>query len=300
MYKILALPLVTAVALCAQSPDLVGVWKADLQKSKLAGPPPTQYLAIVEKKMAVYNQRTKEQAPEIVETTGEWGQHGQERSVLTVFENGKPSIRLYRGVPTRLIASSQGNTLAVHGEIAGRPSTFERIYTLSPDGKTLTLRITNNNEGKQSISTIVLTKEPDSAGEPLRKPEESAQAHFKNVKTAALKDLPASEFIDHMHYFAWALNRNCEFCHVAHKFDSDDKKEKRTARKMIDMVASIDQNNFKGHPAVRCFTCHEGHAHPLSHPQFPDEAEAERAAIAKEAARHAPPAGPKPPVSHQQ
>jgi len=50
------------------------------------------------------------------------------------------------------------------------------------------------------------------------------------------------------------------------------------------MAAAIDAKNFEGHPEVRCFTCHEGHAHPLSHPQFPEEAEAEKAAIAKAAA----------------
>ena len=51
-----------------------------------------------------------------------------------------------------------------------------------------------------------------------------------------------------------------------------------TARKMIEMVASIDAEHFKNHPAVRCFTCHEGHEHPLTHPLFPDEAAAAKAA----------------------
>jgi hypothetical protein len=52
---------------------------------------------------------------------------------------------------------------------------------------------------------------------------------------------------------------------------------------MIEMAASIDQNHFDGHPAVRCFTCHGGHPHPLSHPLFPDEVAAENA---RDAASH--------------
>jgi hypothetical protein len=40
---------------------------------------------------------------------------------------------------------------------------------------------------------------------------------------------------------------------------------------------------------VRCFTCHEEHAHPLRHPQFPEEAAAEKAAMEKAAAEHGQP-----------
>lgn len=298
MQRIL-ITLLTTTFLCAQSPDITGVWKADLAQSKLAGPPgppPSNYLVIVEQKPAEFNHRTHEQAPLLGETTGIWGEHGQQRSLLTAFLNTKPTVRLYDGIPTRLLAVTSGDTLTIKGEITGRPDTFTRTYKLSPDGKTLRVDIVNNHNDKVMESTLVLIKQPNAAGDPLRQPEELAGVHFKNVKTASLKNLPASEFIDQMHYFAWSLNRHCEFCHVAHKFESDDKKEKKTARQMIDMVASIDTNNFEGHPAVRCFTCHEGHAHPLSHPQSADEAAAEEAAI-ENGAHQQPPPGP-PPSSH--
>ncbi len=282
MQKIVALLVFGAALVCAQSPNISGVWQADLQTSKLDGPPghpPSKYLVIIEQKMAIFNHRTKEEAPEIIEATGIWGERGQQRSVLTVFNNGKPAVLPYRGIPTRLTANAEGGLLTITGEVAGRPDHFKRTYKLSADGKSLTIDILSSNEGKQTESTLQLIKQPDAAGEPLRQPEELAGAHFKNVKTDSLKALPVSEFVDQMHYIAWSLNRDCEFCHVQHKFDSDDKKEKRTARKMIDMAASIDQNHFEGHPEVRCFTCHEGHAHPLSHPQFLEEAEAEKTAI---------------------
>ena len=305
MRKFLSIAMFSAAVVCAQTPDITGVWKADLTQSKIAGPPgppPSNYLVMIEQKPAEFNRRTHEQAPLITETTGVWGERGQQRSVLTVFNNGKPSIRPYQGVPTRVTATAQGDTLTIAGEVAGRPSTFTRSYKLSPDGKTLTVAIAGSNEGRKMESMLVLNKQPDSEGEVLRKPEEVAGAHFKNVKTDALKDLPVSEFINQMHYFAWSLNQDCEFCHVAHKFDSDDKREKKTERKMIEMAASIDQNHFDGHPAVRCFTCHEGHEHPLSHPQFADEAEAEETERAREAAelRHAAPGqAPATPASHE-
>lgn len=280
MLKLAALGLLCVAFVYGEAPDISGVWKADLEKSKLAGPPgplPVKYLVMIERKMAMFDPHTKEQAPQIVETTGIWGQRGEERSVLTVFLNGKAAILPYMGVPTRLVATSEGGTFTVSGETAGRPNTLKRIYELSPDGQTLTLNTLTNNNGKEAQSAIVLRKQPDSEGQPLRAPEETAEKRFKNVKTP-LKDLPASEFIDSMHYFAWSLGKNCEFCHVPHKMDLDDKKEKKTARKMIEMVASIDAEHFKNHPAVRCFTCHEGHQHPLAHPLFPDEAAAAAAA----------------------
>jgi hypothetical protein len=278
---IAVLTFTSATILSAQIPGLSGVWKADLQKSHFTGPQPTNYMVLIEQKNAVFNQRTKEEAPEIIETTQIRGQHGEERSILTVFNNGKPTVRAYQGVPTRLIASSQGMSLTISGQVAGRPNGFTRTYTLAPDGKTLVVDVVSVREDEQGASRLVLIRQADSEGESLRKPEETAATRFKNVKTASMKDLPASEFINQMHYIAWSLNRNCEFCHVPHKFDSDDKKEKRTARKMIDMVAAIDQNNFEGHPAVRCFTCHQGHAHPLSRPQTPREMITEEEAIDK-------------------
>ena len=267
----------------AQAPHLAGVWKADLQASKFGGqdaPPPKSYLVIIEEKQAMFDRRTKEMASLLSETTGVWGERGEQRSVLTVFLNGKPAIRSYRGVPTRVAATVEGTTnLLVKGETAGRPESFTRRYTLSSEGNKLTVQITSEGGETKRESLLILQRQPETAGAELRKPEPTAGEHFKNVKTEALKGLPESEFIDQMHYFAWSLNRDCEFCHVAHKFNADDKEEKRTARKMIEMAASIDSHNFDGKPEVRCFTCHEGHAHPLSHPQFPDEAAREKAML---------------------
>ncbi len=267
----------TQLSFAQKTPQIAGVWKADLKSSVLPGPPITECLVLIEEKTAVINRRTQEKGPEIDETTGMWGgPRGEQRSSLNFFITGKPAVRSYQGVPTEMTASWEGDKLHLAGETAGRPQTLKRTYQLSPDGQTLTVNTTMMNNGKEQQSTLVLTKQPDSAGEPLRKPEQLASAHFENVKTQ-LKDLPVSEFIDQMRYIAWALDKDCEFCHVQNHFDSDDKKPKKTARQMIDMTAHINADNFENHPQVRCFTCHEGHTHPLSHPLFPDQIAAAQA-----------------------
>lgn len=299
MKKLLALAVLTGTVLLSQTPDISGVWRADLQKSERQGPPVVTYLVIIEQKNAVFNNRTKEEALQIKETTGTWGQRGEQRAVLAFFVNGKPKVGSYSGIPTELTGTVEGGKVVVKAEQAGGASSFTRTYELSADGKTLTMNEDGANNGHPMHNTIVLEKQDDAAAEPLRKAEELAGAHFKNVKTDALKGLPASEFLDTMHYFAWSLGRECTFCHVDRKFDSDDKKEKGTARKMIDMVTAINEHNFEGKPAVRCFTCHEANRHPLSHQLFADEIEAAKELAAKEAAereahRPPPPAGPPP------
>ena len=38
---------------------------------------------------------------------------------------------------------------------------------------------------------------------------------------------------------------------------------------MIKMVQGINKGNFKGNPAIGCFTCHRGSEHPARVPQLP-------------------------------
>jgi hypothetical protein len=297
MKKLLVFCVFAGSLALAQSPNISGVWRADLQKSKRMGPPIVTYLVMIEQKSAIFNNRTKEEAPQVIETTGTWGQRGEQRAKLVFFTNGKPKVGAYQGIPTEFTGSVDGAKIVVKAEIAGRPDNFTRTYELSADGKTLTLDEVGSNEGHPMHNTYVLVKQEDSEGEPLRKPEEIASVHFKNVKTEFLKGLPASEFMNNMRYFSWSLNKECTFCHVERKFDSDDKKEKGTARKMIDMTAAINEHNFEGKQEVRCFTCHEGNGHPLSHQLFADEIEMAKARAAKEAAEreaHQPPPGPPP------
>jgi hypothetical protein len=257
------------MAASAQTPGLIGVWKADLQKSHIPGPPGmavTQYLMTFEPATGRRGEKL------IKQTIGVWMEkRGLEKSELTFAENGEPWITAYEGVPARATASWQGDTLSLKTEVAGTPRVITSTYRVSDNGQTLTVDTEITGGPFPQHSNVVLGKQAQSAASPLLAPEPKAGEHFKNVKTAEMKNLPVSEFIDDMHYFAWSLGKDCEFCHVRNDFASDDKKEKRTARTMIQMVASIDTNNFKGRPEVRCFTCHEQHPHPLRYPLFPGE-----------------------------
>jgi len=245
----------------AQPPSLGGVWKADLEKSKLGPqPPPSSYLVIIEQDGYKFN-----------ELTGVWTQRGEQRSRMTFNADGKPAVILYRGIPTRVTAVISGaNKIEVKEEAAGRDSVTRVEYLLSADGQTLTVNAKSVDNGKERDSTIVLVRQPDSAGDPLRKPEDSAAERFKNVKTA-MKNMPASQFLDTMRYFTFSLGTDCEFCHVERKFDADDKKEKRTAREMIAMATGINETSFQGKQKVRCYTCHQGHHEPWRRPLFAGE-----------------------------
>ena len=73
-----------------------------------------------------------------------------------------------------------------------------------------------------------------------------AEEEFKNIQ--ALKGIPADQVIPSMQFIAASLGVECEFCHVAHANDKDDKKPKVTARKMIAMMMAINKDNFRRSP----------------------------------------------------
>ncbi len=93
----------------------------------------------------------------------------------------------------------------------------------------------------------------------------------KNIKL--LGDLPASQFIPVMNYFASSMGRRCNFCHVNNNgqwdYAADTKPEKNTAREMIRMVLDVNKNTFKGNTTVGCYTCHRGRNQPQSLPTLP-------------------------------
>ena len=92
----------------------------------------------------------------------------------------------------------------------------------------------------------------------------TASQQFKNIQV--LKDVPADQLIPAMQFIAASLGVECEYCHVEHAFDKDDKKPKVTARKMMEMMLAINSENFESHRVVTCYTCHQGGAHPVSIP----------------------------------
>ena len=87
---------------------------------------------------------------------------------------------------------------------------------------------------------------------------------FKNIHV--LKDIPADQLIPSMQFITYSLGVECDFCHVEREFDKDDKKTKKTAREMMQMMFAINKNNFEGEREVTCNTCHRGSPHPQAIP----------------------------------
>jgi photosynthetic reaction center cytochrome c subunit len=87
---------------------------------------------------------------------------------------------------------------------------------------------------------------------------------YKNIQI--LKGIPADEVIPAMQFITYSLGVECSFCHVEGALEKDDKKAKQTARKMMQMMAAINQTNFDSKREVTCYSCHRGSAHPLAIP----------------------------------
>src|SRR5215217_1145962 len=102
----------------------------------------------------------------------------------------------------------------------------------------------------------------------------------KNIQV--LKGLSESQLYLLMNSVATSLGVNCSFCHVQQGKDpttgttkwvweSDDKPQKQTARRMMQMVLAIKANDkidFRENE-VTCYTCHRGQRKPIGLPSMP-------------------------------
>lgn len=108
-----------------------------------------------------------------------------------------------------------------------------------------------------------------------------AQGKFPPDSFTNLKVLPKTigkqELVATMRSFALGLGVRCTYCHVGRegapldslKFAADDKRPKRAARVMLDMVNHINEEHLadvperpQPHVVVTCETCHRGVARP--------------------------------------
>ena len=91
------------------------------------------------------------------------------------------------------------------------------------------------------------------------------------------KDVSRQALVEAMKTFTGALGVRCEHCHVGEgndlsKFDfaSDARPAKVTARAMMKMLGTINNDALKGigdagrQPKVTCFTCHRGEKTPAT------------------------------------
>jgi hypothetical protein len=101
-------------------------------------------------------------------------------------------------------------------------------------------------------------------GAPAERPP-LAEEVFKNVQL--LKGIPVKEFMGTMGMFSASLGLNCTDCHVEEAGGSwaryaDDTDLKRTTRRMMQMVDSLNKSMFGGRRLVSCYSCHRGTNRP--------------------------------------
>jgi photosynthetic reaction center cytochrome c subunit len=131
-----------------------------------------------------------------------------------------------------------------------------------------------------------------SAQAPVNTAGKTAVQAYKNIMI--LKDIPADQLIPSMQFISASLGVECEFCHVEHAFEKDDKKEKQTAREMLTMMFAINKENFKGRREVTCNSCHHGSAQVAAVPAIAEEANTFEHALGQPATANASASGENP------
>ena len=93
---------------------------------------------------------------------------------------------------------------------------------------------------------------------------------FKNVQV--LKGIPVNEFLGIMGFFSASLGKSCVDCHDSdsgwENYVADKNPNKRTARRMIEMVSTINKNFFGDAQGVTCYSCHRGGPSPKLTPNL--------------------------------
>jgi hypothetical protein len=120
-----------ALAHVYAAPNLNGEWKLNATKSNY-GPVP---------KPDVMIRKITHKDPSLSISTYQKGQQGEVTTELKYTTDGKPTVNTVQGSETRGTAKWQGNQLLVENErsFQGTQLKTTETWTLSPDGKTLTI-----------------------------------------------------------------------------------------------------------------------------------------------------------------
>src|SRR5246127_4962433 len=92
----------------------------------------------------------------------------------------------------------------------------------------------------------------------------SAAEAYQNIQV--LKEVPPDQLVPAMQFITYSLGVECSYCHVEGALEKDDKKPKQTARKMMQMMAAINRDNFDSKQVVTCNSCHRGAPRPVAGP----------------------------------
>ncbi|MGB8323648.1 MAG: c-type cytochrome, partial [Candidatus Acidiferrum sp.] len=113
-------------------------------------------------------------------------------------------------------------------------------------------------------------KAQSGAQPPTPSASKTTEQVYKNIQV--LKGIPSDQLIPAMQFITSSLGVQCDFCHMSGAFEKDDKKPKQMARKMMQMMIIINQENFDSHREVTCNTCHRGSPNPVSIPAISADA----------------------------
>jgi photosynthetic reaction center cytochrome c subunit len=113
------------------------------------------------------------------------------------------------------------------------------------------------------ISASPSLGQTSAANASLPKAKSAAEA-YQNIQV--LKEIPADQLTPAMQFITYSLGVECSYCHVEGALEKDDKKPKQTARKMMQMMAAINRDNFDSKQVVTCNTCHRGSQRPVGTP----------------------------------
>src|SRR6266542_5386198 len=98
----------------------------------------------------------------------------------------------------------------------------------------------------------------------------TSEQAFKNIQ--ALKGIPVDDFMGTMGIMSAALGFDCAECHTGAGTDkvdwAFDTPRKRTARRMVELVAMINRTAFGTRQVVTCWTCHRGRDRPAVTPSM--------------------------------
>src|SRR5438552_18062164 len=78
----------------------------------------------------------------------------------------------------------------------------------------------------------------------------TAAEAYQNVQV--LKDIPADQLVPAMQFITYSLGVECSYCHVEGALEKDDKKPKQIARKMMEVMAGINGDDFESEQIVTC------------------------------------------------
>src|SRR5467141_2085200 len=96
----------------------------------------------------------------------------------------------------------------------------------------------------------------------------TSEKAFKNIQ--ALKGIPVDDFMGTMGVMSGSLGFDCSECHDSAGTDkvdwAADTPRKVTSRRMVNMVTTINRDNFGGRQVVTCWTCHRGRDRPVVTP----------------------------------